>query len=144
MLTYRPLSLIEIRTRLAQCLTGAIGQYNNGELAIWVLDRPVPDDLKVLTSESPESYIPALEVVINPFCSMEDQQANYNQALVSEITKVYLIWHDQRQPTRLPALALMAAFKGYLPSLAYLDESELHKRQHVLTITNKIMVGDYA
>lgn len=144
MFTYKPLSLLEIRQRLEQVLAPFIGQYNDGSQAAWMLDRPVPDNLKVVTAATNQPSIPALEVVINPFCSVSDLPGNFNQAFLSEVTKVYLIWHDQRQPTRLAALAVMAAFKGYDADLVYLDNSELHLRQHVLTITNKITIGDYA
>lgn len=144
MLTYEPLTILAIRQRLETALYGSVGTYSDGTPAVWVLDRPLPDSLTVVVAGQHQVLIPALEVIIDPFCSVADLPGNFNHAYMSEVTKIYAIWHDQRQPTRNAALSMVAAFNGYEPDLAFLAASELHLRQHVLTIKNKVMVNLYA
>lgn len=140
MLTFNALSLLEIRQRLETCLAGSIGQYTDGSPAIWVLDRPLPDTQKVKVAGKHQPVVPALEVVINPHHGVSSIASNFGFGHFAEVITIYLIWHDQRQSSRLPALSVVAAFTGYTPELTSLEASELHLRQHVLKITNRVTV----
>jgi hypothetical protein len=145
MLTYEPLSLISIRARLIAATAGNLGEYlipgQPKEPAIRVLDRALADGVKVDVALFTEIVKPALEVVINPVVTMDNLSSNFNQSQLAENYTVYLIWHDQRQYQRQALVTIMAALKSYQPKLTSLGASELHMQQHVLSITNNIMVN---
>jgi hypothetical protein len=144
MLTFNQLSLLDIRQKLMAATAGSLGQYlvpgQPNEPAIRVLDRPLEAGVKVAVNHAPDVWQPALEIVINPVTNFDDLPSNFRQSQMAESYTIYLIWHDQRQYQRQALVTIMAAFKGYAPQLTSLGSSELHVQQHVLKITNKLMV----
>lgn len=147
-MSFESLSIADIRARIVAATAGSLGFYEipnqPDQPAIRVIDRQNWPGAKIKKAQLNQPMIPALEVVINPVASYSDLDSNFNQAQIAESYNVYLIWHDQRQPTRQTAITLMATFKGYSPELTSLEATEIHPQQHVLKIQNKLVVSLYA
>jgi hypothetical protein len=137
------LTLKQLRDRCLDLADTDLGEYVRPGLvntpAIWVWDRPLPQDWKVNTSNLDEALISAVECVIDPNPNPDIRSRTFKHKFDWQAYTVRLIQHDRRQPLNTIKNRFIGGFQT-LGQVSYLEGTDLYNAQYVIPILDPIAI----
>lgn len=127
----------EVRAAVVAALGTQLGQYQRPNLpnipAIWI-GRNIPANCKVIVSPGKSPPVPALEVIIDMFPEYAVIPGNFKSKALSEMWRIWLIFHDDRQFPREAIRAIVTNFQ-IVESPAHLPAAGLNPNQYQILVT---------
>jgi hypothetical protein len=127
----------EIKAAVQLALGTQLGQYRRPNLpnipAIW-LGRNIPANCKVITAPPKDPPVPALEVIVDLFPEYAVIPSNFKSKALSEMWRIWLIFHDDRQFPREAIRSIITNFQ-IVDSPAHLPAADPNPNQYQILIT---------
>jgi hypothetical protein len=134
----------EVVAAVQSALVGHLGEYERPDLpnrsAIY-LGRKMPANWKVAVAADKDPPIPALEVIVDAFPEYALLPSNFRTKGLSEMWRIWLIFHDDRQFPRDAIRAIVTKFQivDLLPPLQATDLNP-HQYQILIAYNNRLPV----